>query len=158
PTQVAFRLFSEAMYGAHPYHRDVLGTQAAIDALSRDDLGAFYRDRYPIGALTLAIVGDVDVDEAIARVTQRFSAAPSQKASEPPEIAPFPPDGRPASEREVYRYLDRAQAHLVLGFPGATVDAPDRFALEVLIAVLGGQSGRLFAELRDRQGLVYRVS
>ncbi|MGN6108273.1 MAG: M16 family metallopeptidase, partial [Kofleriaceae bacterium] len=36
--------------------------------------------------------------------------------------------------------------------------APDRFALEVLVAVLGGQSGRLFAELRDAQALVYRVS
>src|SRR5205823_5169733 len=47
---------------------------------------------------------------------------------------------------------------VVVGYPGATVDAPDRFALEVLVAVLGGQSGRLFAELRDRRGLVYRVS
>src|SRR4029453_11381594 len=67
-------------------------------------------------------------------------------------------DGRTAEDREVYRFLDRAQAHLVVGFPGATVDAPDRFALEVLVAILGGQSGRLFAELRDRQALAYRVS
>src|SRR5690606_27924578 len=66
--------------------------------------------------------------------------------------------GRSAHEREVYRYLDRAQAHLVIGYPGATVAAADRFALEVLVAVLGGQSGRLFGELRDKQGLVYRVS
>jgi zinc protease len=58
----------------------------------------------------------------------------------------------------VFRYLDRAQAHLVIGFPGATVDAADRFALEVLVAILGGQSGRLFAELRDHQALAYRVS
>ena len=46
----------------------------------------------------------------------------------------------------------------MIGFPGATVDASDRFALEVLVAVLGGQSGRLFAELREKQALVYRVS
>src|SRR5262249_15668638 len=57
-----------------------------------------------------------------------------------------------------YRFLDRAQAHLVIGFPGATVDAADRFALEVLVAILGGQSGRLFAELRDRRAIAYRVS
>src|SRR6185369_13258225 len=69
-------------------------------------------------------------------------------------IAPASFDG----PKELYRALDRAQAHLVLGFPGATVDAKDRFALEVLVAVLGGQSGRLFGELRDKQGLVYRVS
>jgi zinc protease len=67
-------------------------------------------------------------------------------------------DGRSAQDREVYQFLDRAQSHLVIGFPGATVSSPDRFALEMLVAILGGQSGRLFAELRDRQALVYRVS
>src|SRR5262249_8658729 len=158
PTQVVFRLFSEAMYGAHPYHRDVLGTPASIDALSRDDLAAFYQDRYPVSSLTLAIVGDIDVDDAIARVTKRFGAIKPGKAAAPLQLAPLQLDGRDAAAREVYRYLDRAQAHLVVGFPGATVDAPDRFALEVVVAVLGGQSGRLFAELRDRQALVYRVS
>jgi predicted Zn-dependent peptidase len=33
-----------------------------------------------------------------------------------------------------------------------------RLALLVLVAILGGQSGRLFAELRDHQALAYRVS
>jgi zinc protease len=46
----------------------------------------------------------------------------------------------------------------VVGFPGATLDAPDRFALEVLVAILGGQSGRLFVELREKRALAYRVS
>ncbi len=158
PTQVAFRLFSEALYGTHPYHRDVLGAPAAVDALSRTDLAAFYRDRYPVASLTLAIVGDIDIDDAIARITKRFGTVETSKPVAPPAVAPLQLDGRDAAAREVYRYLDRAQAHLVVGFPGATVDAPDRFALEVLVAVLGGQSGRLFAELRDRQALVYRVS
>ncbi len=46
----------------------------------------------------------------------------------------------------------------MIGFPGTTVGSSDRFALEVLIGVLGGQSGRLFAEVRDHLGLAYRVS
>ncbi|HEX5062946.1 MAG TPA: pitrilysin family protein, partial [Kofleriaceae bacterium] len=157
PTQVAFRLFSETLYGAHPYARDVLGTQAAIDALDRAALAAFYRQRYPVSQLTLSIVGDVDIDDVVARVTKRFGASKSVKAPLP-VISPPRFDGRDDTEREVYRFLDRAQAHLVIGYPGATVDAKDRFALEVLVAVLGGQSGRLFEELRDKQGLVYRVS
>jgi zinc protease len=157
PTQVAFRLFSETLYGAHPYARDVLGSSAALDALDRTALAAFYRTHYPVSALTLSIVGDVDIDDVVARVTKRFGAL--RQAKPPlPAIAPPRFDGRTAEEREVYRFLERAQAHLVIGFPGATVDAKDRFALEVLVTVLGGQSGRLFAELRDKQGLVYRVS
>ena len=157
PTQVAFRLFSDALYGDHPYARDVLGTAKSIGGLSRADLAAFYREQYPVSTLTLAIVGDIDVDDAIERATKRFGGARRVTVVAPKVAAPSF-DGRSAAQREVYRYLDRAQAHLVIGFPGATVDAPDRFALEVLIAVLGGQSGRLFAELRDKQGLVYRVS
>lgn len=157
PTQAAFRAFSEAMYGAHPYRRDVLGTADAIDGLTRKQLMAFYRDRYPVSGMTLAIVGDVDVDDVVAAVTARFGKIDKATATAPAVKSPSF-DGRSADEREVYRYLERSQAYLVVGFPGATIDAPDRFALEVLIAILGGQSGRLFAELRDNQALAYRVS
>jgi zinc protease len=157
PTQVAFRLFSETLYGAHPYARDVLGSQASIDKLDRAALIGFYRERYPLSQLTLSIVGDVDIDDVVARVKKRFATGKPTKAPLP-VVSPPRFDGRSAEQREVYRFLDRAQAHLVIGYPGATVDAKDRFALEVLVAVLGGQSGRLFSELRDKQGLVYRVS
>jgi zinc protease len=155
-------LFSEALYGAHPYGRDVLGTPDSVAGLSRAALSAFYRERYPVSAMTLAIVGDIELDDVIAAVRRRFdrAAGPERSAAAPadPVIAAAPGGARSEREREVYRYLDRAQAHLVIGFPGATVDAADRFALEVLVAILGGQSGRLFAELRDRQALAYRVS
>ncbi|MGE3763960.1 MAG: M16 family metallopeptidase [Kofleriaceae bacterium] len=157
PTQLAFRAFSEALYGAHPYARDGLGTPASLEALTRAKLAAVYRAQYPVSAMTLAIVGDVEIDEVIAAVKARFGAVARSQATAP-RIAPLAVDGRSAAEREVYRFLDRAQSHLVVGFPGATVDASDRFALEVLVAILGGQSGRLFTELREKQALVYRVS
>jgi zinc protease len=171
PSHAVFRLFSETLYGAHPYARDPLGSPDALAALSRDALAAFYRARYPVAGLTLAIAGDVEVDEVIAAAEQRFGpvARPVARRAAPPAVrgvarsetaggGPRGIDGKPAEDREVYRYLERAQAHLVIGFPGATVDAADRFALEVLVAILGGQSGRLFAELRDRRALAYRVS
>jgi zinc protease len=152
-TNVAFRLFSETLYKDHPYARDVLGTPDAISQLERHALVAFYRDRYPTSSLTLAIVGDVEIDEVIAKVKARFDGIQKVTRRDVPaqRITVDTP-------REVYQYLDRAQSHLVVGFPGATVDAPDRFALEVLVAILGGQSGRLFAELREKRALAYRVS
>jgi zinc protease len=163
PTQVAFRTFSEALYGTHPYARDVLGTSKSIGSFDRDGLAAFYRERYPTSALTLSIVGDIDLDEVVAAARARFDALPKEKVSKATEPAPFAErlaalDKRTPDQREVYQFLDRAQAHLVVGYPGATLDAPDRFALELLVAILGGQGGRLFAELRDKRALVYRVS
>src|SRR6185503_19834550 len=126
PSHAVFRLFSEALYGAHPYARDVLGTSDSIAGLSRAALAAFYRERYPLSAMTLAVVGDVDLDEVVAAAEQRFGATPPAPASAPPPVPALALDGRSAGDREVYRYLDRAQAHLVIGFPGATVAAADR--------------------------------
>lgn len=158
PGRAAYRLFLRALYGAHPYHQDVLGSERSLLGLGRNALREFYREHFPVAGLTLVMVGDFDPDEALAAVRARFAAAPRKKAR---AVAVAPPrfDDRSPSEREVYEYVDEtAQAHLVLGFPGATVDAEDRFALEVLGALLGGQSGRLFLELRERQGLAYQVA
>jgi zinc protease len=52
----------------------------------------------------------------------------------------------------------RAQAHLVTGVRGLTLDDDDRFPLELLSSALSGQGGRLFLELRDKQSLCYSVS
>jgi zinc protease len=153
----AFRLFAETLYGDHPYRLDVLGDPDAVADLTPRKLRRFYRDHYPASAMTLAIVGDVDPDQVIEQVRARFGDLP-RRAPRTPKVATARFDGRAASDRESYRYLAREQAHLVVGFPGTTVDSPDRFAVEVLTTILGGQSGRLFAELRDRQGLAYRVS
>ncbi|HEY5950348.1 MAG TPA: pitrilysin family protein, partial [Kofleriaceae bacterium] len=124
PTQLAFRLFSETLYGSHPYSRDVLGTPGSITALDRASLIAFYREHYPVSQLTLSVVGDVDIDDVVARVTKRFGSTKQAKAPLP-VLSPPRFDGRSAEQREVYRFLDRAQAHLVIGYPGATVDAKD---------------------------------
>ena len=52
---------------------------------------------------------------------------------------------------------DKEQSHVILGYLGPTLDSEDRDPLEVLNAVLTGQGGRLFTELRDRQSLAYSV-
>ena len=49
------------------------------------------------------------------------------------------------------------QAHCVIGVRGVAVDDDDRFALDLIAQILGGQGGRLFLDLRDRRGLAYAV-
>jgi len=153
----ALRLFTETLYGPHPYHLDVLGRPDVVEDLTARKLARFYRDHFPVSAMTLAIVGDVDPETVLARIRARFGAA-KQRAPVAATVPSAAFAGRQPRDREVYRYLPREQAHVVIGFPGTTVASADRFALEVLTSILGGQSGRLFAELRDRQALAYRVS
>jgi zinc protease len=158
PGKRAYKLFLRALYGDHPSHRDVLGSERGLLGLGRNALRQFYSAHFPISTLTLVLVGDFDPDEAVAAVRSRFAEIPRRPAV---AISPSLPvfDGRPAEDREVFEYMEGAsQAHLVVGFPGTTVADPARLALEVLGALLGGQSGRLFLELRERQGLAYQVA
>ena len=157
PSRAAFRLLAQTLFRRHPYRLDVAGSAAAVARLTPRAVAAFYRHHFPVSGMTLAIVGDVDPEQVLARVRARFGGAPRVRAA-PARVRAESFTGRSAADREAYRYLDREQAQLVIGFPGTTVTSKDRFALEVLTTILGGQSGRLFAELRERRALAYRVS
>lgn len=152
--QVAFQLFHSTMWKRHPYRLDPLGTAASVSALTRRKLLAHYRQHYGIGNLTVAIVGDVDPTRVIAKLGALFDGAPVA-ALEPPAISVEEPGGEPT---QVFRFLSKEQAHVVVGFPGVTFDDADRFPLEVLSQVLSGQGGRLFVEIREKRALAYRVS
>src|SRR5262249_19723481 len=62
------------------------------------------------------------------------------------------------ASRWVEKSLGREQVHLMVGGLGTTLYSEDRHALRLLQNVLGGQSGRLFIELREKKSLAYSVS
>jgi zinc protease len=156
-TSVAFRLFAETLWKKHPYRFDVLGTPASVGSFTRHGLADYYAKHFPASEMTLAVVGDVDPQRVIEKTRSLFGDRPrvdKHHLSVPSEDL-FARTGGPT---EVYKYLSRQQAHMVIGFPGTTIDDPDRYSLEVLATVLSGQGGRLFVELRDKKGLAYRVN
>ena len=53
---------------------------------------------------------------------------------------------------------EKEQSHIIIGYRGITFQDPDRYTLEVLEAILAGQGGRLFRELREKASLAYSVS
>ena len=150
----AFRLFHSQMWLQHPYRLDVIGSTDSVSGLTRRRMLIHFRKHYLPSALTIAIVGDADPSELAARFTQLFGDA-TDAAPVPPSIGLEP---ETSGARQSFQFRDREQSHVVLGYPGTSLANPDRFALEVLSHVLAGQGGRLFEELRERRGLVYRVS
>ena len=152
PGRQAMRAMTRALYGAHPYGHSVLGTPESLNGFQREDLLGYLRGRLAPGRLVWAVSGDVDPQHMADALTMRT----------PQDRAPLPsPPSQPVPvlhERQVFRLTsDKQQAHIVLGFRGATLYEPERYALEVLASALGGQAGRLFLELRDRQSLAYSV-
>lgn len=151
----AFRLFNEIAYAGHPYARSVLGTRDSIGGLDRSELLEAYHRLIQPSRMVVAVVGDVDPDRALRAIAALFDetspAAPRELAARPSPVAPGGP-------RRVGEHRDRQQSHVVLGYPTESLDGELRYALDVLGAVLGGQGGRLFVELRDRQSLAYSVN
>ncbi|MBI5510812.1 MAG: insulinase family protein [Deltaproteobacteria bacterium] len=153
PAGVAFEVFAKALYPNHPYGLRLIGTETSLASLTVADLIAV-RERFLTSSrLVLAVVGDVDVDRVVDRFALRLEVEPS-----PDLPAVSSPDPRPAAPiRERYP-LDKQQAHVIIGGLGTTIGDDDRYALEVLTAILSGQSGRLFLDLRDQQSLAYSIS
>ncbi len=152
--QKAFQLFARTEFESHPYRLSVLGERPAIEHFSAAALSRHADRLVRADRAALAIVGDVDPERIGPLVSDALGALP--RAERPFALPPEEPRG--VGRRESALIKDRAQAHLVIGFRGLTLDDPDRHALELISQLLAGQGGRLFLELRDRQSLAYTVS
>ncbi len=153
PAQRALELFYAAHFPQHPYGLTVLGTRATISGFTRPALVSYYRRLLAPSRLVVSAVGDLDARWTLDRLEAALGDLPIPRPL-PRPLAAAPP----SRVRRVTRHLERQQTHFVLGMRGGRVTDSDRAVLKVLEAVLSRQGGRLFLELRDRQGLAYSVS
>lgn len=151
----AFRLFSEQAYAGHPYEMSVLGTADSVGSLDREELLEIYRRLVQPSRMVVSIVGDVDPAAVIATLGRTFEET---SPAAPRVVTTHGPAERELGLVELGEHRDRRQTHIVLGFATEPLDGENRYAFDVLSAILGGQGGRLFVELRDRQSLAYSVN
>ncbi|MBU2547313.1 MAG: insulinase family protein [Proteobacteria bacterium] len=149
-----FDLYARTLYRDHPYGRDVLGTSETVSALTARDLRRAYDLWARPANMVLTVVGDVDPERIRKRLDKLFSGW-TGRVVRPPKVPSFQPLKGPRQAEDV---VDRAQAHLILGFPTPGLESPDRYPLEVLDNLLSGMGGRLFVELRDKRSLAYALS
>jgi zinc protease len=148
-----FDRFAARFFAGHPYAMPTGGTVESVSGLTADALRAYARERLRPEHLTIAVVGDVDAAHVAAKVESLFQGSGGARSGRGELAAPARREG----PELVVGDLDKNQAHVIVGYPGPTLDDDDRYALDVLHAVLSGQGGRLFMELRDRQSLAYSV-
>jgi predicted Zn-dependent peptidase len=152
PQDKVFDVLGEAVFGAHPLGRAIIGRAEVVAGTPADGLRDFWAARYVPRNIVVAAAGSVEHD---ALVEQIAAAEAVRGASLPPSISP----PREPLERRV-RFVEKEteQYHLCLGGPGIPRDDDRRFALRVLDNILGGSSSsRLFQEVREKRGLAYSV-
>lgn len=74
-----------AAFTAHPYGRPVVGWPSDLKTFSATDAQKFWETHYTPANLTVAVVGDVKVSEAIPTLEAYFGRLP--KGPKPPEIS-----------------------------------------------------------------------
>jgi predicted Zn-dependent peptidase len=157
PGDHVFSLFDELLFGAHPLGREIAGTPRSVRRARHDTVIGHWQHWYRPPNLVLTAAGSIRHDEVVKAAERWFEAdAGSVPVHLPPALEP--PKPAPAgSVRLAFRRL--SQGNLCIGMPGVARDDPDRWALDLLGAVLGdGMSSRLFVELRERRSLSYDVS
>src|SRR5271169_6308685 len=150
PDDIIFDHFQECAYPDQAMGRPVLGRPEIIRRLGRDEVTAYLRDHYGARRMVLAAAGNLDHDRVAALAEKLLSDLPAERpvTTEPARYA--------GGDRREERDLE--QLHLVLGFPGLTLDDPDFYAASVLSTAFGGgMSSRLFQEIREKRGLVYTI-
>lgn len=154
PERVAARELSALLYPGHPYGHPVAGTEASVGTLARDRVAEFHRVRYHPDATILSVVGDVKLAEIRQEILHRLGTWPGGVG--PLSLPPRAPEAPPVIARDVTREL--TQATLSLGRPAIGQSHPEYFPLLVANYILGGGStSRLYAKLREEDGLVYWV-
>ncbi|NQT45965.1 MAG: insulinase family protein [Candidatus Omnitrophica bacterium] len=145
---------NEALFGDHPYGRNIYGKKAILDAITRDDLQDFY-NRYCVSDNTiLAAFGDLNSNV----VAGRFKRIAKKMNSGYRRELPGPAEAKMLKRVDEISYqLPRGEAIAMLGFLGTRIDSDDRYALSIANSVLSGTDGRLFNDVRDKLGITYTL-
>lgn len=140
-----WQILAEALYPPqHPYSWMTIGVMEDLDTASRDDVAAFFQRFYVPANASLAIVGDIPTDEAIALADRYFGELPGGTKA----MRPWTPSVQLDSIRELTLRdrveLDRQYIvwHSVPHFRAD--DAPLQLLGDILAR---GRSSRLYKKL-----------
>jgi predicted Zn-dependent peptidase/outer membrane lipoprotein-sorting protein len=149
--QITDREFNKLIYGAQsPYARQA--EYATIDAISRDDIVAFYKSYFHPDNLWLAVWGDFDSKQMVRKIEAALGDWPAsgQKLPALPEVH--------YEYKPTVNYIEKTdvnQSNIMVGHIGGLLNSPDYAALSVLNRILSFD--RMFKKIRTDEGLAYSV-
>src|SRR5688572_1955809 len=157
PRGLADESFARFLYEkGSRYGEPMAGTSASVSVITRDEVAAFFTSRYTPDAVTVIVVGDIDVAEAAKLVSTTLGGWTGRR---PHVDTASAMRARRTRAVEIISKGDAAQAELRLGHVGIPRTHPDYFNVVVMNALLGGLfSSRINLNLRERHGYTYGAS
>jgi predicted Zn-dependent peptidase len=151
PADLVFEVFGQALFPDHPLGREVLGDEATVRSMTREQIARFHAHHYRPGNIVVAAAGDLRHEEVQEALQRRFKGI---DGGSPPKRVP--PDQSIEPSLVVTRPTE--QAHLVVGMRALDRNAENRQVLTIIDHILGGgMSSRVFQSIRETRGLAYSV-
>src|SRR6266446_2502339 len=150
---VARNIMRQALFPQHPYALRGSGSVESVKGLTQKDLIEF-RDRYVVAKNgVIYVFGDVKAAEVKQLVEQALGKMKTG-ALALTDAKPSMPLSKPET---VESRKDKAQGVIMVGFRGASLSSPDRYALELIDEASSDLGSRFFVRIREQMGLAYYV-
>jgi zinc protease len=152
PPFLASERMSKVIFGEHPYAR-ISPTPESLDAMTREEMLRFRQATMVPNNAVMIIIGDVDRDLTLARVTELFG---NWRSRDLPDLNFPAPPNREARATYLVDRPGSAQSNIVIANLGITRTSEDYFPMLLMHTILGANaSSRLFMNLREEKGYTY---
>jgi zinc protease len=157
PNSIAANAFAKLLYGeGHPLSHNNLGTEATVNAITLNDLKAYYQSSMSPSYSNFHAVGDITQEEVVTSL-QSINEGWAAKEINFPEVT-MP---ALAETAKVYFYdvPGAKQSVLRFGYPALKATHPDYYKATVMNYRLGGGgfSSILTQQLREGKGYTYGI-
>ena len=125
-----------AAFRVHTYHHEVIGDLADLQTMTREDLYNHYKTFYAPNNAIMAVAGDFETNQMLARIKELFEPIPA--GDEPPRLTRTEPEQKGEVRLSVEGPGETTYLQVCYRFPNAS--HPDFFPLSVLDSLLAGPS------------------
>jgi len=148
------KLIFETAFTRHPYRHPVIGYLDLFNQVTRDNVLAYYHERYAPQNLTLIVCGAILPEMIFARAAELLEKFPRRPMAD----IFIPKEPMQHHQRTLRREFPTQLSRLALVWPIGGIDHADTPALDVLATLAGGgRSSRLNQVCVEKLGLAEQI-
>lgn len=156
PPGVLYERLYEELFERGAYHDTVIGSEATIRSIHRDQMQEYYQKRYSPASTALVVTGDVDPASIIAEAERAFAGFDRPLV----ELHPHPEVRFGRGKRVHIDKPTGGELYVAFAFPAAGMNQAQRvLPLDMAQSILGqGRASRLYQTIKEKQGLCSSIS
>lgn len=145
-----FQQMDVALYPHHPYGKPIIGWLPDVEKLTAADADAFYKNWYRPDNMVLVVSGDVKPDDVFA-LAQKYYGGWASKGTMVRTRAADPP-----FKGDAFIHVREPRVHQrdlveMIKVPSRRLNAPQAYALEVLVQLLAGSEAAMLNRVLVQQ-------